>query len=140
MKALRLTAALAFGLVTATTSSSFAQVRVEVAVPLPTIRFTAPPPLVVIAPGVQVVPDYPEEVFFVQGYYWHRVGPRWYRARDYRGGWAVAPAPVVPATIVRLPPGRYKKYVREERRDERREERREDHGHGNGHGNGHGKR
>ena len=133
MKSLRLTAALAFGLLASSASSSFAQVRVEVSVPLPTIRFTAPPPLVVVAPGVQVVPDYPEEVFFVQGYYWHRAGPRWYRARDYRGGWVLAGAPVVPAAIVRLPPGRYKKYARQERREERREERHDDHGRGHGH-------
>ena len=37
-----------------------AQVRVEIAVP--TIQFEVAPPLVVVSPGVQVVPEYEEEV------------------------------------------------------------------------------
>ena len=39
-------------------------------------------------PGVQVVEDNDEEVFFVDGYYWHP-GPDgvWFRTRTWRGGW-----------------------------------------------------
>lgn len=84
--------------------------QVQITIPLPTITFSAPPPLVVVQPGVQVVEDYDEEVYFVDSWYWVRRDGRWFRARDYRGGWAVVDAPRVPATIVRLPPGQYKRF------------------------------
>lgn len=95
-----------------TSSLSLAQVQVVVDVPAPTIRFVAPPPLVVVQPGVQVVEDFDDEVYFVDGVYWVRRGPRWYRSRDHRGGWAVVDGPGVPPTLVRLPPGRYRHYKR----------------------------
>jgi len=85
-----------------------AQVRLEIAVP--TIRFEVAPPLVVVSPGVQVVPEYEEEVFFVDGWYWYRSGPYWYRTRDHRGGWVVVERRYVPATLVKIPPGHYKHY------------------------------
>ena len=86
---------------------AFAQVQINF--PLPTITFNAPPPLVVIEPGVQVVEDNDEEVFFVDNYYWVRRGPRWYRARDHRGGWVVVEGSV-PAAIVRVPEGKYRRF------------------------------
>lgn len=86
------------------------QVEVHVAVPVPTITFTAPPPLVVVQPGVQVVEDYDEEVFFVDGWYWTRRDARWYRAKDHHGGWVVVENRGVPGTIVRFPPGQYRKW------------------------------
>ncbi|MBL8940196.1 MAG: hypothetical protein JNM69_36955 [Archangium sp.] len=49
-------------------SASVAQVKIDVV--LPTIVFEAPPALVVVQPGVQVVEDFDEEVFFVDGWYW----------------------------------------------------------------------
>jgi hypothetical protein len=101
---------------------AFAQVQISVQ--LPTITFNAPPPLVVVQPGVQVVEDNDEEVFFVDNYYWVRHGPRWYRTKDHRGGWVVVDGPGVPASLVRLPPGQYRRFkheVREERREDRRE-------------------
>ena len=83
--------------------------QVQVRVTVPTVRFEVAPPMVVVQPGVQVVQDYDEEIFFVDGRYWMRGRDgRWYRANDYRGGWIVAEPRVVPAPIVRLPPGRYK--------------------------------
>ena len=83
--------------------------QVQVRVTVPTVRFEVAPPMVVVQPGVQVVQDYDEEVFFVDGRYWMRGRDgRWYRANDYRGGWVVTEARVVPAPIVRLPPGRYR--------------------------------
>jgi hypothetical protein len=96
----------------------------------PSIQFSAPPEMVVVEPGVQVVEDADEEVFFVRGWYWHP-GPNgvWWRTRDYRGGWAVAPRPAVPGALVHMPPGQYRHYraeIRHERHEERREERRED--------------
>ena len=84
-------------------SPAIAQVSVQ-------ISFPAPPPLVVVSPGVQVVPEYEHEVFFSDGYYWHRAGTGWYRTADYHGGWEVVEEPRVPVAIVRLPPGRYKKF------------------------------
>jgi hypothetical protein len=87
-----------------------AEVSVQVQVAAPAIRFLAPPPLVVVAPGIQVVADYNEEIFFFDGWYWVRMGPSWYRTKTYRGGWTVVAAPAVPAVLVKLPPGKFKKY------------------------------
>jgi hypothetical protein len=83
--------------------------QVQVRVAVPTVRFEVAPPVVEVQPGVMVVRDYGEEVFFVDGRYWMRTPDgRWYRANDYRGGWVVVEPRVVPAPIVRMPPGRYK--------------------------------
>jgi len=71
----------------------------------------APPPLVVVEPGIQVVPDYPEEVFFVDSWYWVRRDGRWFHARDYRAGWSYVAAP--PAALIRLPAGKYKHWKAE---------------------------
>jgi hypothetical protein len=83
------------------------QVHVELS--LPSVRFEITPPLVEIQPGVMVVHDYGDEVFFTGGWYWVRgTDGRWYRARDHRGGWVYVEPAVVPAVLVRVPPGRYK--------------------------------
>ena len=58
-----------------------AAVDVQVNIGLPVA-----PPLVVVQPGVQVVEDWDEEVFFVRGFYWVRRGDLWYRARSPRAG------------------------------------------------------
>jgi hypothetical protein len=93
-------------------SPVLAQVRVgvEVQIPLPTIRFEAPPPLVVVSPGVRVVEDYDDEVFFVNNWYWCRRDAHWFRTRDYRGGWVVVDRRYVPVSVVKIPPGHYKHY------------------------------
>src|SRR4029079_2477360 len=98
--------------------------QVQVRVTVPTVRFEVAPPMVEVQPGVLVVHDYDEEVFFVDGRYWMRGNDgRWDRASDYRGGWAAreargaaacawwgAPAEpgVCRAPLPRIPPGRYK--------------------------------
>jgi hypothetical protein len=83
--------------------------QVQVRVTVPTVRFEVAPPVVQVQPGVLVVQDYGEEVFLVDGRYWmHASDGRWYRANDYRGGWVFVEPRVVPATLVRLPPGRYR--------------------------------
>jgi hypothetical protein len=87
-----------------------AQVTAEVVVAAPTIHFDVAPPLVVVSPGVMVVQDYGEEIFFTGGWYWYRSGPIWYRTHDFRGGWVVAPRGYVPARLVRLPPGQYRHF------------------------------
>ena len=118
---------------------------VDIRVNLPAIL----PPMVVVQPGVQVVPEVQEEVFFHDGWYWVRRDHRWYRARDHRGGWILVPERRVPPRLVAIPAGHYRNWKaekeerkeerrreKEERRDERREEREEhhrEHGHGHGH-------
>ena len=99
---------------------SFGQVQVKIDVVLPTIVFEAPPPLVVIQPGVQVVQDSDDEVFFVDSWYWVRRDNRWFRTKTHRGGWVLVEDRGVPMTIVRLPPGQYRKWKKHD----------DDHGHG----------
>lgn len=89
-------------------SPVLAQVRVEVNVPVPTITFRAPPPLVVVQPGVQVVEDSDDEVFFVDGFYWCRRDGRWFRTRTHNGGWAFVEERRVPRPIYGLSPGQYR--------------------------------
>lgn len=85
--------------------------QVQVRVTVPTVRFEVAPPVVEVQPGVMVVRDYDEEVFVVDGRYWmHTRDGRWYRANDYRGGWVVVERRGVPAGLVRIPPGRYKRW------------------------------
>ena len=87
-----------------------ARAQVSVLIAAPAIRFEVAPPLVVVSPGIQVVPEYEQEVFFVDGWYWCRSGPYWYHTRDYRGGWVVVERRYVPVALVKIPPGHYKHY------------------------------
>src|SRR5262249_16582359 len=91
------------------------------------VTFATPPPLVVVEPGIQVVPDYDEEVFFVDGWYWQRAGRGWYRTHCHPGGVAVVEPQYVPPRLVRIPPGQYKHWKAERRMEkaEQREEKRE---------------
>jgi hypothetical protein len=83
--------------------------QVQVRVTVPTVRFEVAPPMVEVQPGVLVVRDYNEEVFFVDGRYWMRGSDgRWYGANDYRGGWVTVEPRGVPPSIGRMPPGRYR--------------------------------
>lgn len=83
-----------------------AQASVDIRLNLPVVL----PQLVVVSPGVQVVPEVDEEVFFVSGFYWVRHDSGWYRSRNPRGGWVVAPVRAVPVALVKMPPGKYKRY------------------------------
>ncbi len=95
----------------AVSSQVFGQVQVQVQ--LPSIHFATPPPLVVVSPGVQVVEDHDDEVFFADGWYWVQRDSRWFRTRDHRGSWAVVEPAIVPRPIVVLPRGKYKRWKRE---------------------------
>jgi hypothetical protein len=53
----------------------------------------AAPQLVEITPGVQVVADYDEPVFYSDTYYWRQQDGVWYRSRHHTGGWVRAEAP-----------------------------------------------
>ena len=75
-------------------SQSEARVNVNIGVNLPAYSFAAPPEVVVI-PGtyVYMVPGINVDVLFYQGYWWRPYEGRWYRSRDYKGGWRyIAPA------------------------------------------------
>jgi hypothetical protein len=78
------------------------------------IAFPEPPPLVVVAPGVRVVPEFDEEVYFVGGWYWVSRDGGWYRTRDYHGGWRPVRRAWVPGSLVRIPPGQYRHYYRDD--------------------------
>jgi hypothetical protein len=89
----------------------FVQAQVQLRVNLPDVRFDVAPPMVEVSPGVLVVHDYDQEVFFVDGRYWMRWRDgRWYRANDHRGGWVSTEPRAVPGPLARLPPGTYRHY------------------------------
>jgi hypothetical protein len=107
-------------------SAQTARAAVELSLGLPVVL----PQLVVVSPGVQVVPEVEHEVFLVDGWYWVRHGDGWYRSRSHRGGWVHVGPRYVPARLVKLPPGKYRhwkaaRHERAEDRRERREDRRE---------------
>lgn len=88
-----------------------------------------PPQLIEVEPGVQVVADYDEPVFYSDNMYWRYEGGVWYQSRYHNHAWVrvAAPPPVV-AHIER--PEIYVHYhgkaeVREERHEA--DERRVDH-------------
>jgi hypothetical protein len=88
-------------------SAAAAQGYMELHLQLPEIL----PPMVVIQPGVQVIPQISQEVFLVDGVYYARHGGGWYRAPDpHSASWLVVPANAVPAPLVKLPPGKYKNW------------------------------
>ncbi len=89
-------------------SLAFAQIQVTTQIKIPDIHFEVQPPLVVVEPGVQVVTDYGEDLYVVDGFYWvHRDG-HWFRSGDHRGHWVVVEPRYVPVAVYRLPPGKYK--------------------------------
>jgi len=58
------------------------------------------PDLVAVGPGVSVIADYDEPIFFADGFYWWNYDGYWYRSNYYTGGWAfVASPPIVVARI-----------------------------------------
>jgi hypothetical protein len=90
-----------------------AQVSVTLRLDLPVVL----PRLVVVEPGIQVVPDVNEEVFFVDGFYWVRRDDHWYRSRDHRSGWVVIEPRGVPPRLVKVPPGHYRKWHPQEKQE-----------------------
>ncbi len=83
-----------------------AQLSVTLRLDLPVVL----PALVVVEPGIQVVPGVNEEVFFVDGSYWVRRDTRWYRSHDHRSGWVAVESRGVPPRLVKIPPGHYRKW------------------------------
>ena len=66
------------------------------------------PDLVEVEPGVQVIADYDEPVFYSDNYYWRSNGGRWERSNTYNRGWVSASPPTVILSINQ--PDRYRHY------------------------------
>ena len=62
--------------------------------------YAATPDLVTVQPGVQVVADYDEPVFFVDGFYWRFNEGYWYRSNNYYAGWYFYERP--PVAVLRI--------------------------------------
>ena len=109
-------------------SFAFGQVNINIRLPLPPV-----PPLVVVSPGIQVVENFQDEVFLHAGFYWTRRENRWYRAPSPQHTFAPVEAKVVPAELVKIPPGHYKhwKKAKHERKAEQKHDRHDKH-HGKG--------
>jgi hypothetical protein len=58
-----------------------------------------PPDMAYVSPGVQVIADYNEPIFFTDGFYWRFYGGTWYRSNYYTGGWVYARPP---AAVLRI--------------------------------------
>jgi hypothetical protein len=121
------------GLAAAQVSAS-AQVRIDLPVVLPA--------LVVVSPGIQVVPEIENEVFYTNGYYWCRHGGSWVRSKSHRGGWVVVAPASVPPGLAKMPPGKYKMWKPAKPVKHHEGDGHESHGqyNGNGNGNGNGKK
>ncbi len=83
-----------------------AQASVQFSLNLPTVL----PQLVVVQPGIRVVPDVEEEVFYTNGWYYCRHDGGWYRSHDHRGGWVFVEPRRVPPGLARIPPGQYRRW------------------------------
>src|SRR5512146_527550 len=59
------------------------------------------PELVYVAPGVQVIADYDEPIFFHDGFYWRFYAGTWYRSSYYTGGWIYTAPPLALLRIER---------------------------------------
>ena len=110
MRTLLLVAAAFFVLTTSTVVHAEVQLRIRMGLP------TVLPPLVEVRPGLQVVQDYDDEIFFADGYYWMERDGHWYRAHDYRQRWFF----VAPGRESRMlfghQRGQYRHYQHDERR------------------------
>ena len=62
--------------------------------------YVATPDLVEVSPGVQVVADYDEPVFYTDGFYWRYNDGYWYRSNNYATGWYYYERP--PEVVLRI--------------------------------------
>ncbi len=89
---------------------ALAQLSVQVGAPAPEFQIQIGGPLVAIGPGIWVLPNSDDEVFFNGGWYWARSHGRWYRSHGRRGGWAVVQDGYVPRPLIGMAPGRYRQF------------------------------
>lgn len=102
-------------------SPASAQIRLKIDLPLPPI-----PKLVLIQPGIQVVEDFDEEVFFHNGWYWCRRSDGWYRARSPRARFEWVEVRHVPPGLAKMPAGHYRRWHKGDRRHTERDDHRQD--------------
>ena len=57
------------------------------------------PDLVYVSPGVRVIADYREPIFYSDNYYWRYSGNVWYRSSNHTRGWVRYQAP---AAVLRI--------------------------------------
>jgi hypothetical protein len=62
--------------------------------------YVSTPDLVAVSPGVQVVVDYDEPVFYSDGFYWRYYNDGWYRSNNYATGWYYYERP--PVAVLRI--------------------------------------
>jgi hypothetical protein len=62
--------------------------------------YVSTPDLVEVSPGVQVVADYDEPVFYSDGFYWRFYDNGWYRSNNYSTGWYFYERP--PVAVLRI--------------------------------------
>lgn len=62
--------------------------------------YASTPDLVTVSPGVQVVADYDEPVFYTDGFYWRFYDGYWYRSNSYYAGWYYYERP--PVAVLRI--------------------------------------
>ena len=78
------------------------------------VRVTAraePARLVLIAPGIWVVENYPYSVFYVDGSYWTYRDGSWYRSDWYADGFMRVEVALVPAAVIHIrQPRTYARY------------------------------
>jgi hypothetical protein len=105
MRKTALSLALAGALLLPAAASAYGYMEIHVQLP------SDLPALVTIEPGVQVFPQLEHEVFLVDGAYFLRHGDGWYRAEDpHAGAWQGVPGEAVPASLAKIPPGKYKNW------------------------------
>ncbi len=78
----------------------------------------ATPALVEIRPGLWVVEDYHQPVFYSDGYYWLYDGGIWYRSTVHHSSWSRVQVNYVPVVVRRV--DRPRRYVRYHARDRAR--------------------
>jgi hypothetical protein len=80
------------------------------------VRYSAPvafvqaPDLVYVEPGVYVVRDYGDAVYYSDGYYWSSRGGVWYRTAHWNDPWVTVHMNVVPRTFVHRDHRAYVRY------------------------------
>jgi hypothetical protein len=57
------------------------------------VATTVGPDLVYVSPGVQVIADYNEPIFYSNGFYWREYNGGWYRSRYHTHGWGYSAPP-----------------------------------------------
>lgn len=62
--------------------------------------YATTPDLVAVSPGVHVVADYSEPVFYTDGFYWRYYDGFWYRSNNYATGWYYVARP--PVAVLRI--------------------------------------